>query len=86
MAGLLFETGFQRPTSSLTLRDKDDLVNTISSYHTVIKVKAEIDMFVVGLESLRIHEFIKLYPTLMKSLFVNEKPKQISAGRTSIPI
>lgn len=64
---------------TLTLDDKQELMNVISTYHTLIKVKAQIDQFVKGLESIKIHSYMVKYPEFMKSLFVYNKIK-LTAG------
>ncbi|XP_019857667.1 PREDICTED: G2/M phase-specific E3 ubiquitin-protein ligase-like [Amphimedon queenslandica] len=74
-ANALFETGYKKPISSLTLHNKEELTNVISTYHTLIKVKAQIDQFVKGLESLNIHSYMVKFPAIMKTLFVKENEK-----------
>ena len=48
----------KKPVITLTLNDKQELMNVISTYHTLIKVKAQIDQFVKGLESIKIHSYM----------------------------
>ena len=52
-ANALHDAGYKKPVITLTLNDKQELMNVISTYHTLIKVKAQIDQFVKGLESIK---------------------------------
>ena len=65
---------------SLTLNDRDEIVGVLTLYHTLIKVKAEIDQFVEGLQCLGIDWYIKQYPELMEPVFVNINCKSLTAG------
>ena len=76
----LLETGYRKPLTSLTLNDREEIVGVLKLYHTLIKVKAEIDQFVEGLQCLGIHGYMKLYPELMEPVFVNKNCKSLSAG------
>ena len=78
-SGLLLETGYRKPLTCVTLNDREEIAVVLKLYHTLIKVKAEIDQFVDGLQCLGIDWYIKQYPELMESVFVNE-PKTLTAG------
>ena len=78
-ATILFETGYQKPLSKLTMEDKEEVTQVISAYHTLIKVKAEIDQFVLGLQCLKIYDYIVKYPEMMMPLFVHHG-KKLTAG------
>ncbi len=51
IASVLFGTGYQKPFHKISMDDKDDIINVISTYHTLVKVKAQIDQFVSGLQT-----------------------------------
>ena len=76
----MLETGYRKPFDLFVLEDKEEIVNVIATYHTIVKVKAIIDQFMCGLQCLSsMHEAIKYYPDLMKPLFVHDN-KQLSSG------
>ena len=77
---LLLETGFRKPIFSLTCVDKALINETLCDYHFLVKVKAELDQFSKGLETLGVLEETKKYPSLMSSLFVKKEGKKINKG------
>ena len=79
--GLLLDTGYSKPISTVTLVDRNKISDVLKKYHCLIKVKAEIDQFIEGLRSLNIEHYIQSYSELMKVLFVDvEAQRSISAG------
>ena len=74
-ANIILETGYRK----VTVSDKEEIIRVLKRYHTLIKVKAEIDQFVEGLQCLGIDHLIKEHPDLMEPLFVN-KNKSLTAG------
>ena len=67
---LLQETGFRKPVCMLTVSDKAHLKSALLDYHCMVKVKAEMDQFSDGMQTLQVLDFIKLYPEQMRPLFV----------------
>ena len=59
--------------------NSSEIIATLVAYHTLIKIKAELDQFVEGLQPLNIHNYIIDYPQIMEPLFVYEN-KQLTAG------
>ena len=76
-ADIVLETGYRKPLG--TVSDKEEIIRVLKRYHTLIKVKAEIDQFIEGLQCLGIDHLIKEHPDLMEPLFVN-KNKSLTAG------
>ena len=68
--------------SALSLQDRDDIVSVVTTYHTIVKVKAEVDQFLDGLQSLGVHDYIKSHPDLMKPLFVADNITQLTSGKS----
>ena len=58
----------------------EEIVRVMATYHTLVKVKAQIDQFVDGLRSVSVYEQIKNYPDLMQPLFVYQTSK-LTAGK-----
>lgn len=77
---LLYATGFRKAVCDLTLEDTAIIKSSLIDYHCILKVKAEMDQFLEGLESLGIIDAIKSQPEVMKPLFVAEISKTITAG------
>lgn len=80
-SGKLLETGYRKPLTSITVNDREVIAVVLKLYHTLIKVKAEIDQFVDGLRCLGIDRYIKQYPELMEPVFVNMPRKRLTAGK-----
>ena len=65
-ASLLYETGYRKSLTELVVDDRDEICNILATYHTLIKIKAQIDQFVVGLQCIKgLHGYMKRYPALM---------------------
>lgn len=78
-ASLLLDTGFRKPLACLTCSDKALLKDTLRDYHTLVKIKPELDQFADGLETLGVLQALKKYPSLMAPLFAHEK-REINKG------
>ena len=81
MAWYLHETGYRK---AVKLENRNEIVQVMANYHTLVKVKAQIDQFLDGLRSLLIDEEIQRYPELMQPLFVPAASKKLTAGRCEI--
>ncbi len=68
---LLSEAGFFKPLIRLTMEDKSKLTSVLISYHCMTKVKAAMDQFVEGLESLGVLEWIRSNPEKWKVFFMD---------------
>lgn len=62
------------------MADREGLQKALREYHTVIKIKAQLDQFCDGLKSLGVLDAIKKYPALMTPFFCGEKSK-LSKGK-----
>ena len=51
-SSLLNETGYRKAVCSLTLSDRPAIMSALLDYHLMIKVKAEMDQFKEGLQTL----------------------------------
>ena len=76
MSNLLFENLKNKP--------KEEIISVIASYHTVVKVKAQLDQFLEGLKSLSVDKYIKAHPDVMRSLFVHTGKKLTSGINVKI--
>ena len=68
---LLSEAGFFKPLIRLTMGDQSQLSSVLISYHCMTKVKAAMDQFVEGLESLGVLECIRSNPEKWKVFFMD---------------
>ena len=75
------ETGFRKPLLYLTVDDKPAISNTLKNHHGIVKVKAEVDQFCEGLVTLGVLDCIKRFPDVMRPLFVDTNPIQITKGK-----
>ena len=78
---LLLETGYRKPLCTLTCDDKAAIKTAIRDYHTLVKIKPEIDQFADGLKVLNVLEHMKKYPSMMAPLFVDEGDAYLSVNK-----
>lgn len=52
ISGLILETGYRKPFVKLTMADRSELKAAMVDYHCMIKVKAAMDQYIEGLQSL----------------------------------
>ena len=79
IAGLLQETGYRKPFVKLTMADKCELKAAMVDYHCMIKVKAAMDQYAEGLQSLKVLDLVHQFPSLTRPFFVADNNK-ITAG------
>ncbi|KAL5469173.1 hypothetical protein EMCRGX_G030387 [Ephydatia muelleri] len=71
----LAECGYTQPISTLQWKMKDDIVSTLIDYHLILKVKACMDQFCEGLETLGVGSIVRKNPSVLRQFFVfNEVP------------
>ena len=68
----VYETGFNKPLINLKLSDREELEHILKNYFCIIRVKAAMDQFIEGLQSLEIHSYIKKYPKMMECYFIDD--------------
>lgn len=78
-ATLLYETGFKRAVSSLSLGDKADLIS-VFKLHLLVRVKGETDQFLDGLRTCGVLDAIRDHPQLMSHYFLHH-PVKLTAGK-----
>ena len=78
---LLLETGYRKALCTLTCDDKEAIKTAIRDYHTLVKIKPEIDQFADGLRVLNVLEYMKKYPSMMAPLFVDESDAYLNKGK-----
>lgn len=76
---LLYTTGYTKPTQSITLADRVDLLHVLLDFHLMAKVKTEMDQFMLGLNTFELIDRMKKNPLLWKPYFVSSS-KKLSAG------
>ena len=79
MASFLAETGYKKPP---IVSNKFEMCSTLKQYHTLTKVKAELDQFMEGLESMGVlgmtrehSNEMKVFLLQMTTLSCKEKAK-----------
>lgn len=77
---LLLETGYRKPLSKLSCEDKLCIKRAICDYHTLVKIKPELDQFADGLKTLDILEMMRKHPTMMSALFVDQGSDHLNKG------
>lgn len=80
---LLLACGFNRPISTLFLRDIPQLIECVSLHSTLLIVKAELDEIMKGLRDAGVLEVIQQSPSLFEPLFVYQA-KPLMAGKNVV--
>lgn len=78
-ASLLIETGYRKAVCSMTLSDRPTVLSALLDYHLMIKVKAEMDQFKEGLQTLGFLEAVQSDPSLWDEYFL-DKTLPLTAG------
>ena len=73
---LIIETGYRKPLCRLTMQDVPGLKQILRD-HVLVNVKAELDQFSEGLNTLGVLEKMKKYPLLMAPLFTDTGKKEL---------
>ena len=75
----LIECGVTKPLAKLSLQDVDTVARTVALHTTILRVKAELDQFVCGLNEAGILDSIRAYPEFFRPMFVYQH-EEITAG------
>ena len=78
----ILDSGFIKPICSITLDDRENLIQCIKKHICIFKTKAELDQLKTGLKCLGVGEAMENYPKLMASMFLSEETQCLTAGRT----
>lgn len=77
---LLLETGYRKAFTTVTLTDRQDLLQTLREYYTMIRGKVELDQYVEGLVDLNLRGLVQQYPQILKPLFMPIASVHIDKG------
>ena len=80
MTSFLAETGYKKPPS---VSDKFEMCSTLKQYHTLTKVKAELDQFMEGLQSMGVLRMTREHSDKMKVFFVANDSIKLQRGKLS---
>lgn len=80
VAALVVAAGYRRALASLTMEDRGELVVTLQQFYTLLCVKPELDQFLEGLKTLQVLQTVRLYPELLRPLFVAGEPPKLDRG------
>jgi hypothetical protein len=78
----LIDCGYTRALTQLSVDDIPNIVKSTALHSTLLKVKAEMDQFMTGLQEAGVLHAIQAYPSLFRPLFVADAVKPMSAGDT----
>lgn len=82
---LLLETGFRKGLSKLMLTDVPTILDALLDYHLIIRVKAELDQFIEGLNTLGFLQDLRTNPSLWKPYFIHVD-EELTSGEMIIAI
>jgi hypothetical protein len=63
----------------LSVDDKQEKIDVLTSFHTLVIFKAHIDQFLDGLDYLKLYSHMNKYPDLMRSLSIDDD-RRLTAG------
>lgn len=79
-ADIFLNSGYSKPITAVKLSDRDNLLKTIKLHHCLLRMKADIDQFQLGLATLGVGDAIKAHPQLFEPLFAHNKTAPLTAG------
>lgn len=65
-----FDVGVSDFSMKLELSDCDRIIQSLATYFTIVRVKAQIDQMIDGLKTLGVYDLIRANPSAMYNLFV----------------
>ena len=77
MASFLAETGYKKPPR---LSERFEISSVLKQYHTITKVKLEVDQFLEELETLGVLKMMRQQSDLMKVFFVPTANLELTRG------
>lgn len=77
---VLIESGLTMPLALVSLDDRDAIIQTVALHYVLLKSKAEMDQFMVGLAALGVLDAVKANSTLFKDYFIVGRKPFLCAG------
>jgi len=77
MRSFLTETGYRKPPN---ISNKFEMCSILKQYHTITKVKAELDQFSEGLEAMGVLQMMKREKDAMKVFFIQTAENKLTRG------
>lgn len=79
---LLLDCGYVKPLCNLTMKDKSDLIHTVTLHKVVLSVLGELNQFRCGIDStgLNIYESIEKYYDLCAPFYCLDTENQLTSG------
>ena len=74
-----FDVGLGFPISSMRFADRDEFVQSLAGYFTVVKVKAQIDQLTQGPRVLGVLELVQANSHKARELFIYSEPEHMTA-------
>ena len=81
MADYFYQTGYQK---AVKMVNRNEIIEVMAIYHTIVKIKAQIDQFMEGLKTLLLDQQIRRNPDAMLPLFVPQPDKKLTAGNCAM--
>lgn len=76
---LLYDTGFTKSINDLTLIDKATIIQSLTDYHLMVKVKAQMDQLKEGLCTLGFLKLLVSMPEQWQCYFMAQQ-NEVTAG------
>ena len=81
---LLIDAGWSKPLTQLTIIEMPNVIETIGLNQVIMKIKAEIDDFIKGLDDSGVLSHIQKNPDLFRPLFVESESQQLTTGMSCL--
>ena len=79
-ADIFIDSGYSKHITAITLSERDNLLKIVKLHYCLLRTKADIDQFQLGLATLGVGNAIKAHPDLFEPMFVHNKSTPLTAG------
>lgn len=77
---IIFDSGYRRPTTTATLLDKQETINTIFIHQTIYSCLAKLDQLNAGLNVLGVVDELSKSPNLLIDFFMSVNTIKLTAS------
>ena len=79
-SSVFIESGLTTPLALVRLEDKGSIVKTVALHHVILRTKAEIDQFSIGLKVLGVLDAIQKNRQLFQKYFCLDGAEHMTSG------
>ena len=76
----MIDSGLTMPLAFITIDDRDTIIQTVALHHVLLKSRAEMDQFAMGLTALGVLDAVRANSALFKDYFLLVGRPSLGAG------